>query len=326
MRYFAPVILGFAAIAAGFAGCTSAKEYLRANASSFEITADDTSAHAVVVEASSSWIVDTSVVAEWLTVWYDATDPNPDPNLLWVKAAVNEERDERAAEITLVSGDGLLLVIPIVQLGMVARFGVTPSELEPFAARDDNKQIITVDTPLSWEALQLGGNWIELIKGTEEEGTANILYVGVKPTRLFEQRSDTIVLRPGRVDYRDFADSIVVVQAAIDLVVAGETMNEETGEITVPTEGGEVPLSVFSRYAWTLSTDASPGAVSIDLTEHEGDSIENGTPIEITVTPNTSTEEDHLFTLTFESGGEIYEYRCRQPKSNPPEPEPEEEI
>ncbi len=68
--------------------------------------------------------------------------------------------------------------------------------------------------------------------------------------------------------------------------------------------------------------------MSFDLTGHEGNSIEYGTPIVMTVAPNTSTEEDHVFTLEFESAGETYEYRCRQPKSDPPEqePEPEEEI
>ncbi len=328
MRFFASIIPGFAAVAAVFAGCTSAKEYLRADVSAFEIAADDTSDYAIVVESSSSWIIDPSALPEWLGVWYDATDPNPDPNLLWTKAAVNEDTEDRATRITIVSGDGLVLSIPFVQLAMVVRFGITPSVLEPFAARDTDPQTITVDTPLAWEAIQLGGDWIEFTRGTAEEGTANILSVGAKPTQLFDPRIDTIVLRPVRADYWDFADSIRVVQEATDLVVTGDAMDEETLEIAVPTSGGEVPLSVFARYAWTLSTDASPGAVSFDLTGHEGNSIEYGTPIVMTVAPNTSTEEDHVFTLEFESAGETYEYRCRQPKSDPPEqePEPEEEI
>ncbi len=100
-------------------------------------------------------------------------------------------------------------------------------------------------------------------------------------------------------------------------------MDGETFEIGVPAEGGAVSLSVFSRYAWVVTTDAPDGSVSFDITGHEGGTIENGTPIIMTVAPNTSTEEDHTFTITFESAGETYEYRCTQLKIVPPEQEQE---
>jgi hypothetical protein len=304
-----------AVAAAGFAGCSSAEEYLRADVASFEIASSDTDSHSIVVEASSSWIIDFTGLPEWLSVWYDTTQPNPDPDLLWVKASVNEDTEERTAVINLVSGEGLTLAVPFVQLGMVVRFEVSPLSLEPFAARDGSPQTLTVDTPLAWEAVQLHGDWITLTR--EAEGAGNILQVGVKPSQLFDPRSDTLVLRPVREDYWDFARSIVVVQEATDLVVTAEAMNEETLEITIPADGGEVPLSVYSRHSWTLSTDAPPETVSIDLTSHEGDTIESGTPIVLTVAPNSSTDEERTFTLSFESGGETYRYLCRQPKSNP---------
>jgi hypothetical protein len=319
MRPFLSGVVAFAAVAAGFAGCDPAGGYLRADVASFEIASDDTSNHALVVEASSSWIIDPSGVPGWLTVWYDATNPYPDPNLLWLKASVNEDTEDRSAEISLVSGEGLTLAIPFVQLGMVVSFDVSPLVLEPFPARDASPQTLPVDTPLSWEAVQLHGDWITLTR--EAEGVGNILSVGVKPSQLFDPRSDTIVLRPARADYREFADSIVVVQHASDLAVVAETMDEDTLEIAIPAAGGEVPLSVYSRHSWTLSTDAPPEIVSIDLTAHEGNSIESGTPIVMKVAPNSSSEQDFTFTLTFASEGKTYKYLCRQPKSSPPEPE-----
>jgi hypothetical protein len=315
-----------AAMAAGLAGCTSAKEFLRADTASFEISAEDTSDHAIIVEASSSWIVNAADKPDWLTLWYDASEPEPNPNLLWVRAAVNEEIKDRATEIIIVSGDGRLLAIPFKQLAMVVRFGVSPGTLEPFTARDAGTQTLDVDTALAWEFEQLHGDWITMTPGAGEEGgPQNTLEVGVRPTRIFEERRDTIVLRPVRADYWDYADSIAVVQAGIDLVMTGETLDEETLEIAVPAEGGVVPLSVSSRYGWTLTTDAPADRVQVNLTSHEGDTIETGTPIEMTVAPNPSTEEDYTFALTIESAGETYEYQCRQSKSNPPNPEPNPE-
>ncbi len=321
MKTFISVILGCAAIVAGSWGCASGDRFLRTDADVMEISAEDQSDHAVVIEASSSWIANVSEETPWLYVHY-AED---NPGLLWVAASVNENPEPRNAAITIVSGDGLTLEIPVVQLGMVIRFEVTPRTLEPFAARDASTQTLTVDTGLSWRFSQLHGDWIVMTRGTEE-GSENTLTIGVKPTRIFEERRDTIVLQPDRAEYHASGDSIVVVQAGIDLVVTGDAMDEETFEIGVPAQGGEVSLSVFARHAWEVTTDAPAERVSFDITGHEGGTMENGTPIVMTVAPNTSTEEDYTFVLTFESAGETYEYRCTQLKSVPPEQEPEPET
>lgn len=309
-------------VSAGLAGCSPPDEFLRADVTVVEIGAEDTSHNTVSIESSSSWMVDASGSVDWLELGYEEGDPWT----LWVTALLNESPDPRESSITVVSGDGLTLTIPVVQSGMNIRFGVTPTELQPFGARDTGAQTLTVDTGLSWQAIQLHGDWITLTKGTEQ-GKENTLAVGVKATRIFEERRDTIVLQPVNEVFHRWSDSLVVVQEGIGLVVTAELMNEQTLEITIPADGGEVPMSVFSKEAWLVTTDASPDRVTFDMTG-SGSDIENGIPIVMTVTPNTSTEEDHAFTLSFESGGETYEYRCRQQASVPPEqsPEPEEGI
>ncbi len=304
-----------------FSGCTSESgRYLRADTpeGGVEISATDTSDHPVRIEASASWMVDTESGPDWFDVRYDLNDPN----LLWTSANVrNESLDSLITEITVVSGDGLRLMIPFVQLPMEVDFGVTPRTLDPFGPRDTSTRTLTVTiaSSLEWEWLIVGeSDWLQITRGSGDE--ANRLSVGVTPTRLLDPRRDTIVVRPVLETFHSYYDSIAVVQRGIDLVIDSEAMNSDTYEIEIPGEGGEIMLAVYSRAEWTASADAPADRVVLGVASG-GPDIENGTPMAITVAPNTSTEE-YAFTLTFTSVGETYEYICRQQGGQPSENDP----
>ncbi len=301
--------------------CTTAERHLSADVSSITVEAADVTDHVISVSSSSSWMVDASGLADWLSVWYDTNNPS----LLFVAATEkNESLEERSDDITIISGDGLVLTIPLTQLSMDVRFNPTPPALETFAARNAPAQTIDVDTDLTWEAAQLHGEWIVLTRGTAEEGTENTLTVEVPSTRSLQPRRDTIVLRPTLEAFASMADSVAVEQTGLGLVAESPMMNEQTLEIEIPREGGEVIVSVFSHERWDLSTDASEQTATLSLTEGPADT-ENGITVVVTVAPNDTTEP-RTFVLTFESGGETYEYTCNQQSESDQPTEPTEET
>jgi hypothetical protein len=299
------------------AGCEKEK-YLRAEPSALEKTAEWDEDTGITIEASASWIADLPENVDWLDFRYDASDRS----LLWILPERNESLEKRQTEITIVSGDGLLIVVPVVQDPMEVVFDVRPAVIDPFGARDATTRTLTVETSLSeWEADVLEGEeWITLTKGEGE--AAAILTVGAAETRQQEERRGRIVVYPVNENFHAMADTLAVVQAGIDLLVTGEAIDDQTLVVEVAGEGGSVPLTVFSREGWRVTVAGDPeGRVSFDLTEGEGE-IEVGIPIVMSVAENTG-EEVFEFTLLFESAGETYEYRCRQ-QIKQPEREEEE--
>ena len=314
------VVAAFAMVAS--TGCGPDGAFLKADVESLEISAEDTGDHAIGITASSSWIVNTLPVITdaqgnstpaWFSVRYDGSDPG----LLQVKADErNESEEDRTGEIVVVSGDGLILRIPFIQKAMDVRFEVTPESVEPFAARDDLTRTLTVSTNLAWEYEVVDAtDWITAVKTEGEDGAPGTLTLTATETRSTETRSGSILLQPVNPTFQeDHNKTILIEQAGIDLVVYSEAM-DYTYEIAIPADGGETALSVYSRATWNVTTDAPAERVSFDLTEG-GSDLENGINVVMTVGPNTSTEE-YTFTLTFESGGETYEYICRQQGGQP---------
>jgi hypothetical protein len=304
-------------------GCTPGDKYLRSDAPGvgIEVAATDTDRHSIAITASSSWMFNTAGMPEWLDLRYDDNSSG----LLWVGALTrNESLDSLRTTITIVSGDGLRLEIPFVQLPMEVSFAVTPRTVEPFGPRETASRTLNVASTLTWEHLTVGGSdWLTMIRDTDPDSGAERLTVNAAPTRELDPRRDTIVVRPVNETFHGYSDSIAVVQRGIDLVVWSDAMNETTFEIGIPAEGGEVAMSVFSRNAWTVASDASPDLIALDIAEGEAD-IENGIPVIITAAPNTTTE-DHTFTLTFTADGETYEYTCTQQGGAAPPPPQEEE-
>ncbi|MDR2894850.1 MAG: hypothetical protein LBU97_05260 [Alistipes sp.] len=298
------------------AGCTPADKFLRVDTPEITIAADHSGRIDVTVSASTSWMFDPPAVGtrEWLSLEYSTTDPA----LLRVSAARNESLDERTAEINIVSGDGLSIVVPVVQLAMDARLDVSPRRLD-LAATDTLPHTIAVTTTnlsAGWRALQLRGDWLSLV--SERDGT---LTVKANPLRSMAERMDTVVLLPVSEAFLSLADSIVVVQTGLGLLVESEAMNLESFEIEAPATGGDFALRVFSTAPWRVTVgssnpDGTPTeALAIDLTEGAADTG-NGTVIVMTVAENISTDE-RTFTLSFESGGETYQYICRQQGRTP---------
>ncbi len=306
------------------AGCSPADKVLRANPSSIEMAAEPEDI-SVAVESSSSWIFDSSVLEDWLSLKYD----NDDPSLLWVSAEANESLGERTDSIMLISGDGSKLIIPLRQLAMEISFDVSPAVLEPFGASDEEPRTLTISTNLTsgWNYTILhAADWLTAEIGGK--GEENILTVSAKSNQSLYERRDTIVVRPTNAVFSALADSIAVVQTGLDLLVTSGSMDEETYIIKIPTEGGETNLSVWSRSPWSVSTEADAEKVSTNLAEGGAD-IVDGITVVVTVVPNTETEE-YTFTLVFESAGQKYEYRFVQagielePEPNP-EPKPDSE-
>ncbi len=313
------------AAAVALAGCSQDEKFLRADNVSLEISAEDTAEQMVTIEASSPWLVDAVGGADWLndagTKWLSVKYDDNIPNLLWVKATeTNDNLEDRRAVIRVASGDGLALDISFTQRAMIVRFNVSPSILEPFDAYGSRAQTITVDTGLPWEAFQLDGDWLTTTIDTEEDKNAGTLTVEAKDTRSLTERRDTIVLRPVREAYWSYSDSIAVVQAGSDLVVHSNVIDEETVEVEIPAEGGEVELRVQSRAEWSVSTEVPPERVALSPTEGGIDTGE-GAQVVMTVTENTE-EEEYRFTLTFVSAGKKYEYRCVQAGVAPEQEEP----
>ena len=324
MKTFLSGILGSAVIvaAAGIAGCAPADKFLHADPTSVEMAADmKKEVLAVTIGSSSPWVFDNSEPAEWLSLDYDAENPSR----LLISASVNENPDDRTDSVTIISGDGLQLIIPFRQLAMNPLFDVSPPVLEPFGARDDMIRTLTVttDLPSGWEFLLLyASDWLTIEQGGR--GEENILTVSATQIRSLDERRDTIVIRPVNTAFASRADTIAVVQAGLDLLATSETMDPETDIIAIPAAGGETVLSVLSRSPWSASTDADAGRVSMNISEGAADMGE-GIPMVVTATPNPEAEE-YTFTLIFSSAGREYEYRFVQagaePEPNPEEPEP----
>jgi hypothetical protein len=293
----------FFIVAITFTECATEGTFLKASVEGIEFSAEPTGEQTVTIDASSSWMVEFAGLEEWLSVEYDDSDAN----VLRLSAGINESPEGRDDSVVVVSGDGLSLILPIVQRAMGGYFDVTPAVLQTFGARETAIRTLTIDTNMTtWEASVLhDSDWILL---SPEDNT---LGVGVKPTRLLDARRDTIVLRPMNEAFASLADSVAVVQRGLDLLVSSEAMDETTLETAVPAGGGEVFLTVYSRNTWSVTTDDSAGRVTLDISSGPAE-IEYGTPLVVTATENTGPEE-YTFTLTFSSGGETYEYLCRQP-------------
>lgn len=305
------------AVASAATGCSPGEKFLRADIPSIELTATDRGEHSITIEASASWMASVPEDAGWLDAKYDTGFPD----LLWITTTGNNESlEERSTRITVVSGDGLVLVIPVVQLAMDGRLEVTPATLEPFGPRDATPRTLTVSTALTWEfAVLNGADWLGVVrsKATEtEEGSGSILTISATPTRSLDPRRDTLVIYPTKDAFISMADSIAVVQEGIDLVVDSDLFDDNF-DVVIPAAGAGVALSVYSRATWRVSAvlpDETPAdRVSLDMVEGPAD-IGNGIPFVVTVTPNTSSEE-FIFTLVFDSGGDTYEYICRQQSS-----------
>jgi hypothetical protein len=302
--------------AAMLGGCAPVESFLRSDlpADALEIAATDVDSHPIGIEASASWMFDTTLGARqdevlWLRAWYDESNPT----LIWAQATgPNENPEPRTDTIVVVSGDGLALEIPVRQQALEVSFSVTPRTLEPFGARDTGTQTLTVASTLTWEYTTVGeSEWLVLTRGTET-GTNGTIVVEVRPTRDLDMRRDTIVVRPVNEAFREgYSDSIAVRQEGIDLLIeAGEAMNPETFEIDIPAAGGEITLWVYSRSPWTISSDAPAERVTLDADGGAAD-IETGIPVLMTAAPNTSTEQ-LKFRLTLTSAGQTYEYICTQ--------------
>jgi hypothetical protein len=307
------------AIVLALTGCATKGAFLKTDVGAIEFSAEPTGGQAVSVEASSSWLVEISGLEDWLSVYYDRDDPR----VFHLTALVNESPEGRDDSVYVSSGDGLSLILPVVQKAMDGRLTLTPAALDVFAARNAAPQTITVDSGLTWEeSITEGDDWISLTR----EG--NILTVGVSPTRSTDARSGLVQLSPLSEAFAEFATEFAVEQHGIDLLVESETLNPQTLEIAVPAEGGAINLGVYSRYDWTLSTDADPDRVSFNITSGGADLV-NGMTVVMTATANTTgggneNSDDHTFTLTFASEGETYEYLCRQPiATTEPQPQPE---
>ncbi len=301
------------------ASCSAGDKYLRSDAPSggIEIPATDTDDHALSITSSASWIISSTGLPEWFDLRYDASDTG----LLWAGARTrNESLDSLRTVITIISGDGLRLDIPFVQLPMVVSFALTPGTLEPFGPRDATPRTLTVASTLTWESLTVGdADWLTLTPAADPDSGVETLTVTASPTRELDPRRDTIVVRPVNEAFHLYSDSIAVVQLGIDLVVYSDAMTPAF-DIAIPASGGEIALSVFSRHSWTLSHTAPPATVALDITHGDPDTG-NGVPVILTAPPNPSSEPI-TFTLTFTSGGETYTYTCTQQGGAPPPPEP----
>lgn len=297
-----------AAIAVAIAlcgGCAVQNAFLGSDTAELEFAAADTEPHAIAVDSSSPWVVDNNRIPSlWLGASYDADDVG----LLWVRAStVNESLYARRDSVRIVSADARALNIYVTQREMAVSLDVTPDAPEPFGPRDATTRTLAVATDLvSWEFLALGGEWltVERAEGTKE------LTLSAKSSNQLDERRDTVVVRPVNETFRVYSDSIPVVQLGLDLAMTSDAMDDESFDVAIPAAGGEVTASVYSRAAWTLSTDADPERVSVNIAEGEADT-ENGVPIVITAAEN-GTAEEYSFTLTFASGDETYTYTCRQ--------------
>jgi hypothetical protein len=300
----------FAAQVVVFAGCAPGEKFLGADTASIEFLAGDTAPRSVTVSSSSSWTIYTADLPKWLTIGYDADNTN----VFTVTATRNESLDGRRAVIPIVSGDGLSVDIPLTQGSTDAVFDVSPMEIAPFGPREEEARALTVATNVTWEAVVLhGAGWIRYRTTAGTTPGTDLLLVNVTPIRSLDPRRDTIVLRPVVGAFSSLADSVAVVQTGLDLMVTSDAMNETTLETAIPADGGSVVMMVYSRAEWSVATGAPSDRVTIDSTSGPADP-EYGTPIELTAISNPSTDE-YTFTLTFTSGGETYEYLCRQPGS-----------
>jgi hypothetical protein len=153
----------------------------------------------------------------------------------------------------------------------------------------------------------------------------NLLSVSATANANLTDRTDSIVLVSG-----DGSRLIIpVIQTGMDFFVVSSMVDSSTGTIMVPAAGGEVPLSVFSNYAWSVSTDEPAEKVTIDPVNSEAN--EEGTPVVVTVAANDTVEE-FAFILIFESDGKEYSYPFVQQGAEPveptptPEPEPDPDL
>jgi len=287
-------------------GCAVQNAYLNSQTKAMELAAADVTPHALTIDSSSPWVVNTGRAYPWLDVSYDADRTE----LLWVRAqGVNESLYARLDSVEIVSADALTLKILVTQAAMAVSLDVTPAAPEPFGPRDATVRTLTVATDLtSWEHLALGGEWLTV---TRANGS-NELTLSAKGFNGIDDRRDTVVVRPINEALWAYADSIPVVQRGLDLTMIAPEMDEESFDVAIPAAGGTVAASVYSRAAWTLSTDGDTGSgrVALNTTQGAAD-IENGTQLEITVAANTSADE-YEFTLTFTSGDQTYNYICRQ--------------
>jgi hypothetical protein len=320
MKSFFSLISGLAAVVFGVVGgvgCAPAETFLRSDVPGgvLEITATDIGAHGITIEASSSWMFDNTIgaphgdEARWLTARYDTNNPA----LMWVETlSRNENIEHRLDTVVVVSGDGLRLEILVRQGAMDVSFDVTPASLEPFGARETDTRTVTVSSTIAWEYDLIDqSDWLTVTRGADAaDGTSGTLTVAAAPTRSLDLRRDTIVVRPVNDNFHGTHTSKVPVeQAGIDLVVESEAMNPAFA-IEIPAGGGEIPLSIYSRAAWTASMDVPAERASLNMTSGPAD-IESGIPVVMTAAANPSTEQFE-FTLTLTSAGQKYEYVCTQ--------------
>jgi hypothetical protein len=295
------------AVSAVLAGCAKGDRFLTASRQVLEFAADDVDGLLLEIDASAPWMIESIGMPDWLWVQY-----NPDNSaLINVTARLNESLIPRSSVLSIVSGDGLTLNIPVVQRSMDITFDTSPGEVAPFGPNETATRTLTVTTNTLWQAVVLNGaDWISFSPGAGPEPNTDLLDVSVKPTRSLDRRRDILVLQPVTEAYQALSDSIEVVQLGLDLLVTADGMNEETLETAIPATGGEVSMTVQSRFPWDVSTNADPGRVTLDTTSGPAD-LEYGTPITITVAANPGPGE-HTFTLIFSSQGETYQYLCRQ--------------
>jgi hypothetical protein len=281
-----------------------------------EVAATDVSSHAVMIEASSSWMFDTFFGApheEGTSRWASARYDSNNPALMWVETlGRNENPEPRLDTVVVVSGDGLRLEILVRQGALEVSFGVAPASIEPFGPRESDTRTVSVSSTIAWEYEVVDrSDWLTVARSDDPDSASGTLTVAAAPTRSLDPRRDTIVVRPANQAFHaQHTHKIPVEQAGIDLIVESEKMNTSTFAVEIPAAGGEIPLWVYSRAGWTASVNAPPERAALDITSGPAD-IESGIPVVMTAAANPSTEQFE-FTLTLTSAGQKYEYICIQ--------------
>lgn len=303
----------FAAIltaAAVAAGCSDKNRYLRINPSSVEIESD---AQAVLIdiECSSSWMAYNN--ADWLVYSYDNSN-----TLRITVSQANESLEPRESTITIVTGDGQEQEIYVLQKAVDAHFDVSPMQLEPFTGMG-GQQTAVVSTNLSDWGVFNAESWLTATPG--EGAESNTLTITASRSWILDERRDTLIVRPTNDVFVELADSIPVVQHGVDLIARWPDMPDGSFTINTAAEGGEISVTVYAKYDWTVTSDDTGGRLQFSMTS--GVSDLNGITFVITIPDNASAEEFN-YTLTFTCNGNEYEYWLRQPAAQPePEPEPE---
>ncbi len=307
---FKGIFAALTAVSMMNAGCDKAEKYLRIDPESFDIASDELEVSASV-EASASWMAYCN--ADWLEFSYGE-------NALFITIKEkNESLEERAAVITVITGDGQTRPISILQRAMDAYIETTPSALAEFSSEGGTPQTVTVDTNLSQWGFSNREPWATVVQGIDTE--ANKLTIITERSWQLDDRRDSLIIAPVNNAFLPITDTIPIVQRGANLMITSEAM-DSSHILRSSASETVIIISVYAKNTWSV-TDDSGGRLSFDLTGGPADT-ENGTSMTVTVPANTGAEP-YDYILTFTCGDGRYEYRLVQAAPTAPESEPEPE-